>query len=82
MGVSKYIGKLFGIKEIKEVECAHVWVVTWKSRYGEYYHETTNVAKAFLSEEDARVFVQSLKDAQALLRNTENLQIKITKQAE
>ena len=36
------------VKEIVEqVPGAHVWVVTWDARWGDYYGETKRVAKAF-----------------------------------
>lgn len=69
------------VKEIVEqVEGAHVWVVTWNARYGEYSGDTKRVAKAFLDENDANQFAESLELAQKLLQNTNSLRIKIEKQ--
>ena len=70
------------VKEIvEEVDGAHVWIVSWEARYGDYSHNTKRVAKAFLNEEDANHFAESLKMAQELLQNTNSLHIKIEKQS-
>ena len=69
------------VKEIVEqVPGAYVWVVTWDARWGDYYGETKRVAKAFLNEDDANQFAESLKMAHELLQNTNSLRIKIEKQ--
>ena len=69
------------VKEIVEqVPGAHVWVVTWDARWGDYYGETKRVAKAFLNEDDANQFAESLEMAHEFLQNTNNLRIKIEKQ--
>ena len=69
------------VKEIVEqVDGAHVWVVSWEARWGDYSGDTKRVAKAFLNEDDANQFAESLQMAQDLLQNTNNLQIKIEKQ--
>ena len=69
------------VKEIVEqVPGAHVWVVSWEARWGDYYGETKRVAKAFLNEDDANQFAESLEIANELLQNTNNLRIKVEKQ--
>ncbi len=69
------------VKEIVEqVDGAHVWIVSWESRYGDYSGDTKRVAKAFLNEDDANQFAESLEMAQELLQNTNSLRIKIEKQ--
>lgn len=69
------------VKEIVEqVDGAHVWVVSWDARWGDYSGDTKRVAKAFLDEDDANQFAESLKMAQALLQNTNKLRINIEKQ--
>ena len=69
------------VKEIVEqVLGAHVWVVSWEARYGDYSYDTNRVAKAFLNEDDAKQFAESLEMAQQLLQNTNKLRIKIEKQ--
>ena len=69
------------VKEIVEqVDGAHVWIVSWDARWGDYYGETKRVAKAFLNEDDANQFAESLEMAHELLQNTNSLRIKIEKQ--
>ena len=80
MNIVKYVTSLFEVKETKKVECAKVWIVSWDARYGSYSGEWKRVSKAFLNENDAKAFVQSLKDAKSLLQIKENLRIDITEQ--
>lgn len=69
------------VKEIvEEVPGAHVWVVSWTARFGDYSHDTKRVAKAFLNEDDANQFAESLEMAHELLQNTNSLRIKVEKQ--
>jgi hypothetical protein len=74
------LNALFSVQKVKEVDGAHVWIVSWNARTGDYSHDINRVAKAFLLEEDANQFAESLQQAQALLQNTNNLRIKIEKQ--
>jgi ribosomal protein S4E len=74
------LNALFRVQKVKEVEGAHVWVVSWDGRTGDYSGDIKRVAKAFLLEEDANQFAESLQQAQDLLQNTNNLRIKIEKQ--
>ncbi len=80
MNIVKYITSLFEVKETKKVECAKVWVVCWDARYGSFRGDWERVSKVFLNENDAKAFVQSLKDAKSLLQIKENLRIDITEQ--
>ena len=63
-----------------EVDGAEVWMVSWYARYGEYSSSCTKVAKAFLNEQEANQFANSLRAAQKLLQYTENICIKVEKQ--
>ena len=83
--------KIFGKKEnvpvveYKEVEGAYVWVVTWNSLTDSGFNEPTLVncqrrAKAFLSENDANKFVDSLKEAMNLLQCSYTININVEKQ--
>ena len=70
------------VKEIiEEVDGAHVWVVSWEATYGDFSSDRKQVAKAFLNEDDANQFKESLEMAQELLQNTNSLRIKIEKQS-
>lgn len=83
----KFIAKLnklirpHKVKEIvEEVDGADVWVVSWDARFGDFNSDRKRVAKAFLNEDDANQFKESLEMAQKLLQNTNNLRIEIEKQ--
>jgi hypothetical protein len=80
MNIVKYITSLFEVKETREVECAKVWMVSWDARYRSFHGDWKKVSKAFLNENDAQAFAQSLKDAQKLLQYKEHLGIKIEEQ--
>jgi hypothetical protein len=66
--------------EAKEVDGAEVWMVSWTSRQGDGYYDTHRCAKAFLTEDDAKDFKNSLEEAQQILQNTNNINITIIKQ--
>ena len=69
------------VKEIvEEVDGAHVWIVSWEARFGDYSQDKKRVAKAFLNEDDANQFAESLEMANELLQNTNSLRIKVEKQ--
>ena len=80
MNIVKYITSLFEFKETRKVECAKVWMVSWDARYGSYYGDWKRVYKAFLNENDAEAFAQSLKDAQKFLQIKEGLRIEVEEQ--
>ena len=80
MNIIKYITSLFEVKETKQVECAKVWLVSWDARYGSYSGDWKRVSKAFLNQDDAHAFAQSLKDAQKLLQIKESLRIEVEEQ--
>lgn len=82
MSVLKFFKKINKIAQIttKEVDGAEVWMVHWTSRYGDYYGDVRRTAKAFLTEDDAINFKKSLEEAQNILQNTNNIDIKIIKQ--
>ena len=54
--------------------------MSWNARWGDYSTDVKRVAKAFLNEDDANQFAESLEMAQELLQNTNNLRIKVEKQ--
>ena len=80
MNIVKYITSLFELREIKKVECAKVWMVSWDARYGSYNGEWKRVSKAFLNQDDAEAFVKSLKEAKKLLQIEESIRIKVEEQ--
>lgn len=81
----KFISKinaLFSVQKVKEADGAEVWIVSWDTvySYSSVFDKGRRVAKAFLVEEDAEAFAQSLRDAQKLLQNTNDINITIKKQ--
>lgn len=81
----KFISKintLFKVQKIKEVDGVEVWIVSWNTvvSYCSLFEKGQRVAKAFLMQEDAEAFAQSLRDAQILLQNTNDINITIKKQ--
>ena len=78
------INKLFSIKVEKEVNGAEVWMLTWASYVNKYSicdtADTVIRAKAFLNEDDAKEYADSLSKANDLLENETRLHIKIEKQ--
>ena len=80
MKIFKRKEKIIESVNTKEVETAQVWLVSWNSRYGGYSHNIKRVAKGFLNENDADMFIESLKKAATLLQYTEGLSIQKTLQ--
>lgn len=64
----------------QEVEGAEVWVVTWQRRYDNYSTSIETAGKAFLSEQDAKTFADSLREAKKLLQDSDDIHITIEKQ--
>ena len=82
MSVLKFFKRINKIAQIeaKEVDGAEVWMVHWTSRHGDYWGDVHRCAKAFLTEDDANDFKKSLEEAQDILQNTNDIDIKIIKQ--
>lgn len=84
MKLTSKINSIFSFKKTKEAEGAEVWVVSWKSTKstpsGSFADFGDRKYKAFLSEDDAKEFALSLKNANDLLQNTTDINITITKQ--
>lgn len=64
-----------------ELEGIETWMVRWKSVIvAPFGAQAQDRAQAFTSEEDAKAFKKALEDANKLLRNCFDLQVKITKE--
>lgn len=63
--------------ETGEVE---LWIVEWTARDGEFSSNRFRTSKGFINETLARAFEKELRDAQALLKSTEDLNIRTYKQ--
>jgi len=81
-----FLKKIFGEKPIKETEHkTHqvqpkkdgVWVVEWFSRFGDYSNDTKLQYKTFLNGTEAELFKEQLEIAHKMLRNTNDICIKI-----
>ena len=70
----------FSVKYTYRFENGLMVYELWEQTWGDYSTETKRVAKAFLNEDDANQFAESLEMAQQLLQNTNSLRIKIEKQ--
>lgn len=82
MNVKEIIRKIIRIPARKEqnLEAVELWAVRWYARYGEYYKDWKPVMEVFTNRADAEVFARELKAAQKLLRYTEYIGIKVTKE--
>jgi hypothetical protein len=62
------------------VDGAEVWIVSWDRRHDPDRENTTRATKVFLSEDDARNFMNNLYMAQDLLQNTHKIHINLERQ--
>lgn len=80
----KKLNPLFRINEVKEAEAAEVFMVYWhivtSTPSGSFWDKGRQVSKAFLLEEDAKAFADSLKRANNLLQNENNIEVEIIRQ--
>jgi len=65
--------------DTKEVDVIQLWEVRWISRHGEYSHHTQPELEAFTSYEKANEFATALKNANKLLRNKNNIDVRLEK---
>lgn len=82
MNVKEIIKKIIRIPARKEqnLEAVELWSVRWDARYGSWNHDWKPVMEVFTNKADAEVFARELKNAQKILRYTEDLRIKVTKE--
>ena len=57
-------------KGTKQVDAVQLWQVRWQSRYGMYSDATRPEVETFVSEEEAKAFALSLRNAFKLIRHT------------
>ena len=67
--------------DTKEVVALDNWVVSWKSKHGEYKSDYRQEFEVFLNEDDAKDFKKSLEDAFKILKYSHEsiISVKITK---
>ena len=63
----------------EEIETVQLWQVTWCSRHGDYFGNTSKEFEVFTSEQDAKNFVESLRAAFKLIRHTSGNDVKLEK---
>lgn len=82
MNVKELIKKIIHLPARKEqnLEAVELWSVRWDARYGSYHGDWEPVVEVFTNEADARVFARELREAQKILRYTENIDIRVTKE--
>ena len=55
------------------------WEVRWDSRDGAYHSDVESQVDIFFTKKEAKAFTEELKAAQKVLRNTDNIHIRIEK---
>lgn len=75
----KKIHEILTNANTKKADGYEAWQVTWYARYGSYLDDRKPVSKVFLNEDDAKLFVESLKIAASVLQYTEDIHVKLTK---
>ena len=83
----KFIEKLnplFLLSKVQAAKGAEVFMVYWcivePTPSGWYWNKGRQVSKAFLLEDDAKAFADSLKRANNLLQNENDIEVKIIRQ--
>lgn len=63
-----------------EITAIEQWSVRWYSRYGEYSTDVRQECEFFISEDEAKLFAEQLKQAFKLVKCTSNNIVKIIKE--
>jgi hypothetical protein len=63
--------------DTKELVALENWTVKWRSRYGDFSHETTEECEVFTSREDANQFAEALRDAFKLLKYSNGTEVNV-----
>ena len=61
----------------EQIDTVDMWVVSWWSRYGQYYGDVKRSFQSFFTYEDACKLKRSLEDANRLIGNTSDTQVNI-----
>lgn len=80
-----FLKKKIDKHDYTEVDGAQVWLVSWNTPDGTRYDnpelvENRCVGKAFITEKDAKLFVENLESCAETLQSTYRLDIKIEHQ--
>lgn len=63
--------------ETEHIEAVKLWYVSWVSRHGRFFDDTSKEIEAFPREEDANRFAESLRNAFKLIRHTSDTRVQI-----
>lgn len=66
--------------ETKTVDGVQVWTVRWLSRYGEFSGNVREEVAAFVNEQEAKDFKESIENAFKLLRHTSGTTVILTRE--
>lgn len=64
----------------KDIQVVQLWYVRWRSRYGDFSNDTRPEVEAFTSEEEAKAFALSLRNAFSLIKHTAGTNVTVTKE--
>lgn len=80
MNVIEQIHQIITGYEKKEAKGSEVWMVYWKAIRYDHWRDSVERAKAFIDKKDAEIFAKSLDEANALLQNDFEINVRIVKQ--
>ena len=80
MNVIEQIHQIITGYEKKEAKGFEVWMVYWKGIRYDNWREPVERSKAFIDKKDAEIFAKSLDEANALLQNDFEINVRIVKQ--
>ena len=63
----------------KEIDAVQMWEVRWRSRHGDFSHDTRPELECFTSESLAEEFAESLQKAFKLIRHTSGDSVRVYK---
>lgn len=61
------------------VDAVQLWEVRWQSRHAGGHYDTQPEVEVFVSEEGAKAFATSLRNAFRLLRHTSRIEVTVEK---
>jgi len=64
-------------EEKEQIDTVDMWVVSWRSRHGEYSGDTKMNFQSFFTYEDACKLKRALEDANKLIGNTSGTRVEI-----
>ena len=65
--------------EKQTVTAYETWVVRWRSRHGQFHHDTQDECEIFTSKQDAEKFADQLKEAFKLRKLSSGNRVEVYK---